>query len=176
MRKLISAAVVSLGVVAGSAQSAEPGTVQRSADSAVDSDWSFGMQAAPLIFGLSLRYNFEDIWQIQGVVQPAGDDLSAAVRVLRTSTQKEFWRSYLFAGYAMAEDNFNINYEENALTVGLGVEWSWAAKNPSLPPLSWGLELGLGYGSRDLSFDLLNDEPEEEFFLAVGASIHYHFE
>lgn len=146
------------------------------ADSAVDSKWSFGMQAAPLIFGLSLRYRPNDLWQFQGVLQPAGDDLSGAVRILRDATQKQYWRSYLFAGLAHSQEGTFTTFEETAATAGMGVEWSWSAKNPSLPPLSWALELGLGYGSRVIDFDIAEDETEDEFFVAVGASIHYHFE
>jgi len=153
-----------------------------SIDSAVDSTWTFGVQAAPLLFGLSLRREINDKWQIQGVLQPTGDDLSVGARVLRTSTKKEFWRSYLFAGIAHEEDsspgfffeNQESDFRETALTGGAGVEWSWMAKNPSLPPLAWSLELGLGYSAEDFDDDFI--EEEDEFFIAVGAAIHYQFQ
>jgi len=173
MKNHFGAALVTLAILCATANTAhagEPGT----ADSTVDSDWSFGLQAAPLIFGLSVRYHVSDAWQLQGIVQPSGDELSFAARAIRTSTQKKFWRSYLFAGYAHSDDDDFNPSEETAVTAGLGVEWSWAARNPSLPPLSWSLELGLGYGAQEFELDF--DDTEDEFFLALGASIHYHFE
>ena len=151
-------------------------------DSSVDSKWAFGLQAAPLLFGLSLRREINDKWQVQGVLQPTGDDLSVGARVLRTSTERQFWRSYLFAGIAHEQDSspgFNFggedsDFSETAVTAGLGVEWSWNAKNPSLPPLAWSLELGLGYSAEDFNDDF--NEEVDEVFIAAGAAIHYQFE
>ena len=37
-------------------------------ESAVDSKWAFGLQAAPLIFGLSLRRQLTDKWYVQGLL------------------------------------------------------------------------------------------------------------
>jgi len=118
-------------------------------ESAVDSKWAFGLQAAPLIFGLSLRRQLTDKWYVQGLLQPTGDDVSVGARFLRTATKKKFWQSY-------------------------GVEWSWHANNPSFPPLAWSLELGLGYSAEDFD-DEFTDEVSE-FFIAAGAGIHYQFE
>ena len=151
-------------------------------DSAVDSKWAFGLQAAPLLFGLSLRREINDKWQVQGILQPTGDDLSVGARVLRTATEKKFWRSYLFAGIAHENDSSSgffigdqdSDFKETAISGGLGVEWSWNVKNPSLPPLAWSLELGLGYSSEDFEDDF--NDAEDDFFIAAGAAIHYMFE
>ena len=73
-------------------------------DSALDSDWAFGFHAAPLVVGVSLRRSFADIWQVQGIVQPDGSDAYFAARLLRTATQKQFWESYVFAGFATGRE------------------------------------------------------------------------
>ena len=57
-------------------------------ESTTDSKSAFGLQAAPFLFGLSLRRAISDTWQVQGVLQPAGDDISVGARVLRISTKK----------------------------------------------------------------------------------------
>jgi len=152
-------------------------------ESAVDSKWAFGLQAAPLIFGLSLRRQLTDKWYVQGLLQPTGDDVSVGARFLRTATKKKFWQSYLFAGLAHEQDSSpsaffgsdtDSDFRETALTAGFGVEWSWHANNPSFPPLAWSLELGLGYSAEDFD-DEFTDEVSE-FFIAAGAGIHYQFE
>ncbi len=154
-------------------------------DSALSSDWSFGLQAAPLTFGISVRHNFNNQWMVQGVLSPNDGEPAVALRALRISTQKRFWQSYLFAGVATAKnetyyfDDVSFNgadeaYREMALTTGLGVEWAWTAKNPSLPPLSWSLELGLNYNNRVFDNDSISSDGELR--LAVGAAIHYQFE
>ena len=172
MKKLLAAALAA-SILSSAAIADE------NIDSAVDWKWAFGLQAAPLLFGLSLRRELTDKWQVQGVLQPTGDNLSLGARVLRTATQKKFWKSYLFAGVAHNRDSSpgffdddDSDLKETALTTGLGVEWSWNARNESLPPLAWSLELGLGYSDFDDQFD----DEDNELFLAVGAGIHYQFQ
>ncbi len=181
---LLGASVVGSILLCGVA-AAEDSANTQSNDSALSSDWSFGLQAAPLVFGLSLRHHLNDDWQVQGVLSPHEEDTTVALRVLRTSTQKKYWQSYLFSGLAVGKDTEyvydNVNFTDadekyiaTVVTVGLGVEWSWAAKNPSLPPLSWSLELGLGYS--DKNFDNNDISGNSRTFLAAGAGIHYQFE
>lgn len=154
-------------------------------DSAFSSDWSFGLQAAPLMFGLSLRRHINDIWQLQGVLTPDGDESTFGLRVLRTATQKQFWRSYLFAGVAAGRDTETLfdddtfesterSFTKAVVTTGLGVEWTWAAKSLSRPPLSWGLELGLGLRNEDYNDTAFTDR--DGVFMVVGAGVHYQFE
>lgn len=154
-------------------------------DSAQGSDWSFGFQAAPLVFGLSVRRNLNDVWQVQGMLAPYGDEVAVAARVLRVSTRKQYWHSYLFSGLAIKnsdsyfyDDNSFTDeiekYTESVATIGLGVEWAWGAKNPSLPPLSWSLELGLGYANESYKNSSISNNGKA--FLAFGAGIHYQFE
>lgn len=149
------------------------------------SDWSFGLQAAPLVFGLSLRRRLNDQWQVQGMLAPYGDEVAIGARVLRVSTRKQYWHSYLYSGIAIKNsdsyyydnDSFTDSvetYTETVGTIGLGVEWAWAAKNASLPPLSWSLELGLGY--RNENYENTEVSNSDEVFLAFGAGIHYQFE
>ncbi len=181
---LLSATVVGSALFCAAAN-AQDATDAQSNDSALSSDWSFGLQAAPLVFGISLRHHLNDDWQIQGVLSPHEDDTTVALRVLRTSTQKKYWQSYLFSGLALGKDTEyvydNVNFTDSdqkytatVFTAGLGVEWSWAAKNPSLPPLSWSVELGLGYS--DKNFENSDISGNSRTFLAAGAGIHYQFE
>ena len=169
-----------LAIVMGASFLATSALADDSVESAVDSKWAFGLQAAPLIFGLSLRGRLTDKWQVQGMIQPTDDDLSFGVRALRTATQKKFWQSYLFAGVVHERQSERFfsgtegDFRETAVTAGLGVEWSWNASNPSLPPLAWSLELGLGYSAEDIEEEF--DDDVSEFFVAVGAGIHYQFQ
>jgi len=151
-------------------------------ESTVDSKWAFGLQAAPLLFGLSLRRAITDTWQVQGVLQPAGNDISVGARVLRISTKKEAWRSYLFAGIAHERDDSpgfifegeDNDFQETAVTAGFGLDWFWNAKNPSAPPFALSVELGLGYSEENFDDDFVDEE--DDLFLAIGAGIHYQFQ
>ncbi len=141
-------------------------------------EWSFGLQAAPLTFGLSLIYAITPDWSVQGVVTPEGGDAGVLFRVLRRTSQARYWSSYLFAGYADGESEvfFSDDDEGIAATAGLGVEWSWQAKNPNHPPLSWSFEFGLGYRDQDTDDDdFFFDDEEDGLFLALGWGIHYTF-
>ncbi len=60
------------------------------------------------------------------------------------------------------------------MTAGMGVEWAWRAKNELLPPLTWSLEMGLGYSVE--SADDSSEFDRNESFLAFGLGIHYQFE
>lgn len=150
-------------------------------DSAVDSKWAFGLQAGSTIFGLSLRRELTDNWQLQGVALPVSqDEFLVGGRVLRTATQKEFWRSYSFAGIAHFNGNdtgflaSGSDRNITGLSTGFGVEWSWKVRNQSFPPLAWNLEIGLGYVTEDIDDD--SSDEDGEVFLALGAGIHYQFD
>jgi len=186
MKKHFGAAILCLAFASTMARSDDTG-------SDLETNWSFGLQAAPLAYGLSLRRHFSNDWQLQGVLRPDSDDVAFGVRALRTSTQKQFWRSYFFGGLAVGEEDLSYYYfDENnspvnpqsrktVATIGLGVEWAWTGKNPSAPPLAWSLELGLGYSMRDYNgnatdFSGNSFSDSSEAFLALGAGIHYLFE
>jgi len=138
--------------------------------------WSFGLQAAPLTFGLSLVYSLTPKWAVQGVVTPESGDAGVLFRVLRQTRQARFWSSYVFGGVAHGESDIFLSGSDDGtvVTAGLGVEWSWQARNPNHPPLYWSFELGLGYRDTEEGRDEFFTE-DDGLFLALGWALHYNF-
>lgn len=138
--------------------------------------FSMGLQMAPLTFGLSLRFASSENWKWQAVVSPAdAQDISYTLRALRTTRSTDYWNSYLFAGVANGRSTFTFFEEESTIVSGgLGVEWSWRARNNNLPPLLGSIEFGLGYESTQ---DDRNDEVSETdgLILVLGLGLHYQF-
>ena len=115
-----------------------------------------GIQAAPLTFGISIKYAVSDWWKLQGVLSPATSDTAITLRVLRTAQAERFWQSYLFGGLAVERLAYSFDgdqQDDSVVSVGMGVEWGWQARNLNLPPLHGSLEFGLGYNSDEYSAD-----------------------
>lgn len=131
---------------------------------------------APLTFGLSLRFASSENWKWQAVISPAdAEDISYTLRALRTTRNTEYWNSYLFAGVANGQSSFTFFEEESTIaSAGLGVEWSWRARNNNLPPLLGSVEFGLGYERTEDSRDA-EDSERDGLILVLGAGLHYQF-
>ena len=140
------------------------------------SPFSMGLQMAPLTFGLSLRFASSENWKWQAIVSPAdAEDISYTLRALRTTRSTEYWNSYLFAGVANGRSTFTFFEEESTIvTGGLGVEWSWRARNNKLPPLLGSVEFGLGYESTSDNRDD-SDSETDGIILVLGLGLHYQF-
>jgi len=145
------------------------------------SPFSMGLQMAPLTFGLSVRYASSENWKWQAVVSPAeAEDISYTLRALRTTRSTDYWSSYLFAGVANGRTSFSAYEEQSTIfSGGLGVEWSWRARNNNLPPLLGSIEFGLGYENTtdDREDDNNNDYYYESdgLILVLGLGLHFQF-
>jgi len=138
--------------------------------------FSMGLQMAPLTFGLSLRFASNEKWRWQAVVSPADtDEISYTLRTLRTTRSTEYWNSYLFAGVANGRSTFTFFEERSTIVAGgLGVEWSWRARNNKLPPLLGSVEFGLGYESTRDDREA-EDSETDSIILVLGLGLHYQF-
>ena len=137
---------------------------------------SIGLQMAPLTFGLSVRYATNENWKWQAVISPAeAENISYTLRTLRTTRSTQYWNSYLFAGVARGRSNFIFFEEESTIaSAGLGVEWSWRARNNNLPPLLGSVEFGLGYENTDGDRNV-EDSDSDGVILVLGLGLHYQY-
>jgi len=145
--------------------------------------WGFGLQVAPLTFGLSLQYAFNEEWGTQAVISSVGDKMGLNLRALHRAQTTTYWHSYQFVSFATSvEDNGSYdadgdwqsnNETDEKLSVGMGVDWNWQGSNPRRPPISVSLELGLAY----VVTNEIDRDPNDNdrLHMMVGTGFHYRF-
>lgn len=175
-----SLAVMALVALTNSVSAQE--TLKESLDTTPDnllgvpSGFSAGVQAAPLTFGLSVKYAYSELWGFQGVITPVSSDPGLALRAMRTLGESTYWMSYAFGGFATGPTDLTEDFGQTiVLSTGLGVELGWQFDNNTLPPLFFSFDFGLGYVSEGYDGTDPDYRSDEGLILNLGAGVHYKF-
>jgi uncharacterized membrane protein YciS (DUF1049 family) len=147
---------------------------QQTEDEVVTFKYGVGFQGTFPASGLSGMMNITDDIAIQAIAGFFGTLRTFSGRGLYKFQQEEYWDLY---GYGMIGawsykglTSTATRKTETVLGLGIGggIQYDWRAFNPSLPPIAWNLELGIGYvdfNEVDYSFSTI----------MIGAGIHYRF-
>jgi len=136
--------------------------------------YGVGFQGTFPASGLSGMMSLTDDISIQAIVGMFGNLRTFAGRGLYKFQEDEFWDLY---GYGMIGvwSYRGLTFSNNRQTetvlglgAGAGFQYDWRAYNPTLPPIAWNIELGIGF----VDFDQVNYNFSTIMF---GAGVHYRF-
>ena len=141
------------------------------------SKYGVGFQATFPAYGLSGMYHLNDEASVQGMFGIFGDLKTYSGRYLYRFSHDKAWNMYgygsvgFFTYTSLVLDGFVLKEKTETVPgfgAGAGVEYSWQAFNPNLPPLWSNLELGFG----SVNFNEVNFNFST---FSLGAGIHYYF-
>ena len=151
-----------------------------SAAFAQEEKFGIGVQFTFPAWGVSGMMDVTDKTSIQGILGLIGDLKMYAGRGIYRFRKEPYWNVYgygmigawSYTGYKIGYDsNFNVEKTtETALGfgVGVGIEYTWRAWIPELPPIFWNIEIGFGR----VKFD----EVDYNFStFMIGTGVHYRF-
>ncbi len=177
MKKCKRLLVVAITIMLVMPLAAHAQVEQDEAEAAVVETYRYGagFQGSFPASGLSGMMNITDDIAVQAILGFFGNLRTFAGRGLYKFQEEDFWDLYgygmigawSYQGFAIGN---NTRQRETVLGLGAGAgfQYDWRAYNPEFPPISWNIELGIGF----VDFNEVNYNFSTIMF---GAGVHYRF-